>query len=1473
MDYEVERLVFVVRSVADGVDKGFKAAEKAASSMADVYAKAEKTELQLEKALKRLRQELDQAQKAGQKDTSVIEGKIARLEQTKASLQDYVEEERKRTDAIEESARAEAKSAKQQQQSQAQMLATIAVVGVIIKSYKTLKAALDETTGAYVKNRNAMVGLRSIAEGTGQSMGTINKAVQKLTSDGLIPLEQASTSLKNLLARGFEAQEAIDIILRLKDAAAFGRQASYSLADAVMTATEGLKNENSILVDNAGVTKNVSKMWLDYAKARGITTEAMTLAQKREAEYIGIMEETRHQVGDAKKLSEEFSGSQLALEASTQRLKVAIGEANATGLKPMLSALNELTGSAADFATKNQGLVTFGVNFGKALLIGGAALLVFRGGLKKMIAEMAAASPVVGALTTQIGTLKGVISGPWGWITLGISALVGIITAVSGESAKAAERLRELNEEAEELTRQAHGAGSLVDRYEELANKAFRTKEETAEMNRISSQLVSSYGFRADGIDKEGQLILTNVKLMRKQLKIAQDLARLKLEAAEKGVQGWYKELLTDIKDDQDKVADLTTQLENAKVAVAEFKATLATLDDANDASMWNATKENLDEWSRAVEQLESKLNQSQQSISKTMQDIFRVVGFSINLAKVRLGEEAAEIPQEMFSAMTERMQEIANEGGDISAGVAESMLRSFLVIDKEAAVAEGIAELEDIRTQIIAGIAASGMEATEGISIVNELMGALSSDSQLSEIMTKSKQLGQKIVQGIASADEKMAFNTLSGKIMTGLSGLQKDIEKKFKSMKLPTDAIETAFESLRKTFGRTAVDLEKIRDATTKATDLKDLIDMLGAAQSAYESLNKEIQDAYDLQAAIDVLREGDTATREFAQALDFMTDRYGASKDQILENLDAYQSDVDAKNVMIQMNYALAQAQILMAINSLQSMSSMDENVSKHSQNVINSLQGILDKLAQLDGASASLVIGDTTQSIEVNIPRGGSRTPSWLKPAKTKRSGGGRRKSPKRSGGSKRATATKATKSQQYKNEALERELELIERKKRLDQLTFDEEIALLERARRLYAKKADEREKIDDQLYALRREKETAHVEHLKAMDKLTLADEIKILEKRLASYKVGTEAYKEVERELYQARQDQVQRAYDLDIYYGRLTLEQQRERIKAMIRQYKKGTEARIELEKQLYEVQQQIKERDTQNLQKLADGVTTALRTRYEAQRQAEQEHIQKSMNNWQEWSEAQRAVIDEQIKALDELTKGEDRAEEERKRRRKIAALEQQLQYENDVYNQRKLREQIAKEQADLEKWLTRNEREDAKELLRQQADEISKRAEAEQKTLQQQLDNLDKFYEDRLKEHKLTAEAEQLLMAGNQKDIIKLIQSFAPEYDAVGKSLGERLYEGFASKAMNINTWFESMTSQIESYQLMMAQEANRAAVAFWQTHGMPMPAATPKDPGRPESSLPPIVINYYSERESPVTLSNELERMLERLTRR
>jgi phage tail tape-measure protein len=115
-------------------------------------------------------------------------------------------------------------------------------IGAIVSFGKAAVQASSELS-------NAMTGLQSIAEGSGRSFAQANKFIQDYISDGLVPATNAVTAYKNLLSRGYDTEQIENIMTRLKDAAAFGRQASYSLGDAVTSATEGLKNENSVLVN------------------------------------------------------------------------------------------------------------------------------------------------------------------------------------------------------------------------------------------------------------------------------------------------------------------------------------------------------------------------------------------------------------------------------------------------------------------------------------------------------------------------------------------------------------------------------------------------------------------------------------------------------------------------------------------------------------------------------------------------------------------------------------------------------------------------------------------------------------------------------------------------------------------------------------------------------------------------------------------------------------------------------------------------------------------------------------------------------------------------------------------------------------------------------------------------------------------------------------------------------------------------
>lgn len=203
------------------------------------------------------------------------------------------------------------------------------------------------------ETQSAWMGLSSILNGQKKSFSEANRFIQDYISDGLVPLNNAVTAYKNLAARGYSTEQIEKTMTALKDAAAFGRQASYSYGDAISTATEGLKNENSILVDNAGVTKNVAKMWDDYAKSIGTTSNALTQQQKIEAEVNGILQETKWQTGDAAKYATTFAGRVAKLSATFTSLKTEIGNV----IIPILNLFIPAIQTALDALLKFLGLL------------------------------------------------------------------------------------------------------------------------------------------------------------------------------------------------------------------------------------------------------------------------------------------------------------------------------------------------------------------------------------------------------------------------------------------------------------------------------------------------------------------------------------------------------------------------------------------------------------------------------------------------------------------------------------------------------------------------------------------------------------------------------------------------------------------------------------------------------------------------------------------------------------------------------------------------------------------------------------------------------------------------------------------------------------------------------------------------------------------------------------------------------------
>lgn len=314
----------------------------------------------------------------------------------------------------------------------APIAAVTAAAGV---AFSGTMSAMNTTITAANNLQGAMTGLSSVSRAFNVDQNRANQAARELAKDGLMSVTESATGLKNLLATGFSLDQAITLMERFKDSAAFGRQGSLEFGQAVASATEGIKNGNSILVDNAGVTKNLSVMLKEAGISVTELGNASSNAEVRQAIFNGVLRETNPQLGDAARLTNSYAGEQSKLDASTQTLQQSIGTAIQGALLPLLRAVTPIITAVSKWVKENQklaaaiaiGVTLFlglaaavGVVAGIIALIGSAAALVF-GGIIAIVAAVVAAlivywEPISGFFKDLWDGIWGTITTVFGWI-------------------------------------------------------------------------------------------------------------------------------------------------------------------------------------------------------------------------------------------------------------------------------------------------------------------------------------------------------------------------------------------------------------------------------------------------------------------------------------------------------------------------------------------------------------------------------------------------------------------------------------------------------------------------------------------------------------------------------------------------------------------------------------------------------------------------------------------------------------------------------------------------------------------------------------------------------------------------------------------------------------------------------------------------------------------------------------------------
>ena len=324
--------------------------------------------------------------------------------------------------------------------------------------------------------------------------------------------------------------------------------------------------------------------------------------------------------------------------------------------------------------------------------------------------------------------------------------------------------------------------------------------------------------------------------------------------------------------------------------------------------------------------------------------------------------------------------------------------------------------------------------------------------------------------------------------------------------------------------------------------------------------------------------------------------------------------------------------------------------------------------------------------------------------------------------------------------------------------------------------------------------------------------------------------------------------------------HMNEITFEEELAQLEALRGKHRMNAEEIMDWEEKVYDLQQEIRERDAESLDQLSDSVIDALENRYQAMLDGEIDRLEQSREAWQTWRDDSVRAVEDQIAALDQLATAQDREKQDAEELRKIEKLRQQIAYEQDDYNRAKLRQQLDQALESREERLARLELEDQKEALRAQIDQIEQAAESGLAALDREQEAIEAAYADRMEEAALRAEAEKLILSQSQDELLSLLEQYAPDYDALGQTLGEKLLDGFARGAGDVAAWFEDFSARLAGAQAQMAALAQSAADTFYDGRRTAQAAQSP--------ATPAVTVNQTVEFNQPVETPAQVARRME-----
>lgn len=223
------------------------------------------------------------------------------------------------------------------------ILGILAKIALAVVAAFSVKAVLDFTVNV-TKLAAEFERLQIAAEAVGQLHGFASGETKKLTQsliDNGIQTDIANRAFINFAQNGLDANLLPALARGAQDLAVFAESGETS-SDVLDRIAYGILNLNELMLRRANVAIDISQAEAEYAKQIGVSTEAMTVQQKRTAVSIAVLEKLKDVQG-LYTLSQKTAAGQLASNVRIMNeFKAAIGSTFQGAFFKLIKGWNDL---------------------------------------------------------------------------------------------------------------------------------------------------------------------------------------------------------------------------------------------------------------------------------------------------------------------------------------------------------------------------------------------------------------------------------------------------------------------------------------------------------------------------------------------------------------------------------------------------------------------------------------------------------------------------------------------------------------------------------------------------------------------------------------------------------------------------------------------------------------------------------------------------------------------------------------------------------------------------------------------------------------------------------------------------------------------------------------------------------------------------------------------------------------------------